>query len=170
MPRSRNHCRIDICVVFALIAQRIVHVAALFSFVVSVAAPLQVRLICKHDEKFGLLAVGSVLNHPRRDLYQQAIHRCRHCFRWCAKSRSPRPQQMPTAMNQKRKATSAIVPIRMRRLDKRSWTRQNHSCTPNPQKSVNTWRFHVAQRAVRFGASCGRAPPKLITAWALEPV
>jgi hypothetical protein len=39
---------------------------------------------------------------------------------------------------------------------------------PKPQKSVNAWRFHVAQRAVRFGASCGRAT-KLVTVWALAP-
>ena len=30
---------------------------------------------------------------------------------------------------------------------------------PKPHKSVNTWRFHVAHRAVRFAAPCGRAPP-----------
>jgi hypothetical protein len=40
---------------------------------------------------------------------------------------------------------------------------------PKPQKSVNTWRFHVPQRAVRFGASCGRGPTKLIIALALAP-
>ena len=28
----------------------------------------QVRLVSEHDKKFCLLAVGSVLNHPRRDL------------------------------------------------------------------------------------------------------
>ena len=52
----------------ALFAQRVVHIAALFSFCGQRRRRKQVCLISKHDEKFRLLAIGSMLNYPRRDL------------------------------------------------------------------------------------------------------
>ena len=52
----------------ALRAQRVVHKAALFSSCGQCRCRTQVRLISKHDEKFCLLAIGSMLNYPRRDL------------------------------------------------------------------------------------------------------
>src|SRR5436305_9650945 len=51
----------------ALFAQRLIHIAALFRFCGQGRCWTQVCLISKHNEKFRLLAIGSMLNYPRRD-------------------------------------------------------------------------------------------------------
>jgi hypothetical protein len=76
---------------------------------------------------------------------------------------------MPDAMNKKKQSSARNrddpdVPFGLEIMDA-----PEPLLYTKPHKSVNTWRFHVAQRAVRFAASCDRAPPKLATAWALEP-
>ena len=57
----------------ALFAQRVVHIAAFFSFCGQRRCRTQVCLISKHDEKFCLLAIGSMLNYPRRDLEVEPV-------------------------------------------------------------------------------------------------
>ena len=52
----------------ALFAQRLIDVAALFSFCNQGRCRTQVCLISKDDKKFRLMAIGSMLNYPRRDL------------------------------------------------------------------------------------------------------
>src|SRR3982751_2378771 len=54
--------------ILALFAQRLIHVAALFSFRGQSRCRTQICLVSKHHEKFYLLAIGSMLNYPRRDL------------------------------------------------------------------------------------------------------
>ena len=51
-----------------LVPQRIVHVTALLGFCVQSRCRAQVCLISEHNEKFSLLAVRDMLDHPRRDL------------------------------------------------------------------------------------------------------
>ena len=61
------------CVVWLLLPQRVVYVAALFSLCRQSRCPAQVGLISEHDEKFCLLALSSVLDHPWRDLARGTV-------------------------------------------------------------------------------------------------
>src|SRR6266542_477067 len=56
-----------------LVPQRIVHVAAFLGFYAQSRCRAQVGLISEHDEKFSLLAIGGVLNYPRRDLKVERV-------------------------------------------------------------------------------------------------
>jgi hypothetical protein len=55
----------------ALIPQCIVHEAAFFTLGLQSLCRAQVGLVNKHDYELGLLPIGSVIDHPRRNL----IHR-----------------------------------------------------------------------------------------------
>ena len=56
-----------------LVPQRIVHVTAFLGFCAQSRCPAQVCLISEHYKKFGLLPVGRVLSHPRRDLTVERV-------------------------------------------------------------------------------------------------
>src|SRR6266487_861518 len=51
-----------------LVQQRVKDEAALFSLSLQGRSRAQVSLISQHDEKFSLLPVSRVFDHPRRDL------------------------------------------------------------------------------------------------------
>ena len=91
------------CVVLALFPQRLIHEAALFSLGRQAAAAAQVGLISKHDEKFGLLAIGSVFNHPRRDL--EVEHVVLNVLAGRTRGADPHYTAMVAAMNKPRQKT-----------------------------------------------------------------
>jgi hypothetical protein len=51
-----------------LIPQGIINVAPLISFSLQTVGLTQVGLVGKHNNEFSLLAIGGVLDHPRRNL------------------------------------------------------------------------------------------------------
>ena len=57
----------------ALIPQRLVDVAALFILCRQSCCRAQVGLVSEHDKKFSVLAIGSVLKYPRRDLEVERV-------------------------------------------------------------------------------------------------
>jgi hypothetical protein len=56
----------------ALVQQGVIDVAALLSLGLQIGRAAQVSLISKHNEKFGLLAIGGVFYNPRRDLVRSS--------------------------------------------------------------------------------------------------
>ena len=68
MLRSRSHSRIGPWVALGFLPQGLINETAFFSLRWQVGGPTQVGPISEHDEKFSLLPVGGVFDHPRRDL------------------------------------------------------------------------------------------------------
>ena len=60
--QDRSLCRLT------LIPQGIINVAAFFSLCPHRSSRVQIGLISQHNHEFSLLAIGSMLDHPRRDL------------------------------------------------------------------------------------------------------
>jgi len=58
MPRSRNHRRIDLCVVWLLFHKVSCTKTPLFVLRAQSGSPAQVGLVCQHNHEFGLLATA----------------------------------------------------------------------------------------------------------------
>lgn len=56
-----------------LVPQGLIDVAPLFSLSLQIGRAAQVCLVSQHDEKLGLLSIGSVFHHPRRDLNVERV-------------------------------------------------------------------------------------------------
>ena len=56
---------------FALVKQSVIHVASLFGLGLQTIGSTQVGLISEHNEKLGLLTIGSMFHHPGCDLLRR---------------------------------------------------------------------------------------------------
>ena len=57
----------------AFVQQGVIHVASLLSLRLQGGGLAQVGLISQHNEKFRLLAIGGVIDHPWRDLFRRRV-------------------------------------------------------------------------------------------------